>query len=171
MIYIVMGYGCHLTKKIMQYLNCVLENLKNGDIVITSGGFTQQKTASGISEALMMEEYLKEGCSKNVTFIKEESSITTYQNLKNSKCVISQIKKDNKITIVCDFSRSIKIWIMSLFIFGVPMPRIITQNLSESCYEKIKQIFVATPLDLLAEILPILRRIKEGRKRKLMKIS
>ncbi len=171
MIYLVMGYGCHLTKKITQYLDCVLENLNNGDVVITSGGFTQQKSAPGLSEALVMEKYLKEKCSKDITFLKEEGSITTYQNLQNSKCIILTIKPKAEIVIVCDFSRSIKIWIMSLFIFGVPMPRIITQDLSENCYEKVKQVFVATPLDLLAEIFPILRKIKEERKRRLMKIS
>jgi hypothetical protein len=37
--------------------------------------------------------------------------------------------------------------------------------------EKVKQIFIATPLDLLASIIPILNKIKDQRKRKSIKIS
>jgi hypothetical protein len=171
MIYLVMGYGCHLTKKIIQYLDFVLGKLQDGDIVITSGGFTQQKSAPGISEAGVMRRYLKEKCFKDITFLKEENSITTYQNLKNCLNIISKLKHDMEIIIVCDSSRLIKIWIMSLFIFKNQMPKIITQDLSNNLFEKIMQIFIATPLDLMAEVFPFLKKMKEERKRRLMKIS
>src|SRR5688572_7591171 len=56
-IFVVLGYGCHLTPIVRAYLDRAAERIKSGPAeswVITTGGRTAARTAPGISEAALM---------------------------------------------------------------------------------------------------------------------
>lgn len=168
--YVILGYGCNLTDKIKKYLNHVCLYVRRYDNVIVSGGYTSNKTAPDISEAMMMEEYLRKYFFlKNI--IKEDGSITTLDNLINSKKIISERSEMSQVIIFYSSSRLLKVWMMSLFIFGIPMPKIISYDFGESWFEKMKQTFIATPLDLLAMVIPFFRKLQRERKLRIINTS
>ncbi len=169
-IYIVPGYGSYLNTETRRYLDFVSTHLKDGGIVITSGGCTQQKSAPNVSEANFMKEYLEKNKHKKLSFIKEEKSLTTRENLQNCKKIISELNlgKDINITIFCDSSRFPKIWVMSIFIFGVPTPKIISTDVFHNFLKTIRQIFLSTPSDFLEIFFPFVRNIKRKRKQKMI---
>ena len=59
----VLGYGCHLTTEIGEYLEKVASFVAHNptEAIITSGGFTNQKTAPERTEAGMMAFELEGG--------------------------------------------------------------------------------------------------------------
>lgn len=166
MIYLIMGYGCHLNDGIKKYLEFILTHLKDGDIVITSGACTQQKTAPNISEASFIKEYIEKNSNKKLLFIKEEKSLTTRENLQNCKKIIQKLDLDKNIKIVvfCDLYRSLKIWIMSLFVFGIPIPKIMSIDVFQSFVKTMEQLLFSTPSDFLEIFFPFIRKIKKKRK-------
>jgi hypothetical protein len=170
-INIVPGYGSYLRKETKRYLDFVSDNLKDGDIVITSGACTQQKTAPNIREASFMKEYIEKNSNKKLLFIKEEKSLTTRENLQNCKKIIQKLDLDKNIEIVifCDLYRSLKIWIMSLFIFGMPIPKIMSIDVFQSFVKTMKQLLFSTPSDFLEIFFPFIRKIKKKRKNKMIK--
>ncbi|MDD4290224.1 MAG: ElyC/SanA/YdcF family protein [Patescibacteria group bacterium] len=170
--YIVLGYGCHLTDIIKRYLHHACLYINQGDNVIVSGAYTNNKTAPNMSEAILMEDYLRDNyCLKNIT--KEDESITTLDNLINSKKIIFKNKKFEKakIVIFCSSSRILKVWVMSLFIFGIPVPKIITFDMEDGWLEKMKQTFVAAPLDVASMFIPFLRKLQIQRKQRIIRMS
>lgn len=171
MIYLVLGYGCHLNLDTRFYLETVSDHIIKESPTIVSGGFTNQKSAPGKSEAGIMKQFFQgNGFSDLVV---EESSITTLENLENCKKIIvgSDKYRGKKIIIFCDSCRALKVWLMSLFIFGIPTPRIITVDVTRNWFKKMKQIFIATPLDLLAMAIPFVRKLQRQRKERIIKIS
>lgn len=82
-------------------LNAAYDYLaENGDVtVIVSGG---QGSDESISEAQCMYEYLTEKGISPDRIIIEDTSKSTYENLRNSKNIISEKGLNEKITIVTD---------------------------------------------------------------------
>ncbi len=58
---VVLGYGCHLTQPMKNYLDSVISFVKRNGVtaIVATGGYTNRKSAPGISEAGMMASYLK----------------------------------------------------------------------------------------------------------------
>ncbi|MDP3947562.1 MAG: ElyC/SanA/YdcF family protein [bacterium] len=164
-VVVVCGYGCHLTDSIKKYLDAVLNYLlenrgKRTFIIIPSGGFTNQVTAPGVSEAGMMADYLRESCRMfaphEVVFIPEDRAITTLENLKNAREFIDKsLTPPNKITIFCDESRQWKICYLAKRIFqGFHSVEVRPHVFGRSWNDKLKQYLVATPVEILALYFP-----------------
>lgn len=175
---LVCGYGCHLTEEIKQYLSAVADYLKDrpNALVITSGGFTSQKTAPGISEAGLMRDYL---LSLGVTqkILDDEESLTTHENLWHVLCLLSELgsvrhadpnsplyfpldSPTAQLTIFCDKIRAYKIgyiarrkFLVRISVKGVDFHR--------GFFEAAKQRLVATPFEILAFHLPFLQNLKK----------
>ncbi len=111
-IVIVCGYGCHLDTPLRPYLDRVFRFIRNEhpNAVIFCGGYTQQKTAPGVSEAGLMREYTRadqfpEWMLKVFT---EDDSYTTFDNIKKASEIIRRqlCIADGRITIFCEATRS-----------------------------------------------------------------
>ncbi|MEK7452755.1 MAG: ElyC/SanA/YdcF family protein [Patescibacteria group bacterium] len=169
---VVLGYGCHLTEPMKHYLDLVIDFSEISDVVaiVTTGGYTNRKNAPGVSEAGMMADYLKE-CGVVVPLILEESSVTTNQNLQSITRVISERNFDYKrLVIFCDGARSIKVKILARLILG-HWPEVMTYELTKSFIAKLKQLFIATPFDVLASKFPFFEKMELRRKERIMNSS
>lgn len=111
-ILVVCGYGCHLDTPLRPYLDRVFRFIQtyHPNTVIFCGGFTQNKTAPGVSEAGLMREYTRadqfpEFMLKSFT---EDESYTTFDNIKNASEIIRHklCIADGRITIFCEATRS-----------------------------------------------------------------
>ncbi|MDP2648176.1 MAG: hypothetical protein Q8P35_02980, partial [Candidatus Yanofskybacteria bacterium] len=68
-VVIVCGYGCHLVTPdsrdtpLKNYLDRVVQflNTHRPSAVVLCGGYTQQKSAPGVSEAALMRDYITPG--------------------------------------------------------------------------------------------------------------
>ena len=99
-VVVVCGYGCHLRgpegrpTPLVPYLERVAAfvNKHNPELVIFCGGYTQRKSAPGVSEAGLMSDYLDHNqviLPGNVTeFRTEKGSYTTYWNIRNAAAAI-----------------------------------------------------------------------------------
>lgn len=164
----VLGYGCHLNPGMERYLNTVAHfvNINETEKIVLAGGFTNSQSAPGISEAGMMQQYLKRKISTQM--ILEESSRTTTENLKSIKKVIEEQKLENySLIIFCDSCRSLKVRLIARFTFGF-WPQIKTYQLTKSLIQRAKQILLATPLDCLAFWIPSLEKMEIKRKENLI---
>lgn len=86
-ILVVNGYGCHLDTPLGRiYLPRVAKLIREHHqlilAIILCGGFTQRKSAPGISEAALMKTYLKDYVPYQILplIITEEDSYTSYDN-------------------------------------------------------------------------------------------
>lgn len=115
-IALILGYGVHLEGE-FPYLDLIIPHLLDHDLVIPCGGFTNRDTPK-ISEALSMQTYLE---SKGVkaTFLLEDASLTTPENILNAKKLIDSMEGVESITIFCDSIRVPKVTIQLLqVLFG-----------------------------------------------------
>lgn len=182
-VVVVCGYGCHLTDSIKKYLDAVLNYLlenrgKQTFIVISSGGFTNQVTAPGVSEAGMMADYLRESCRMfaphEVVFILEDRAVTTLENLGNARELIEKTsvplndvffvqsaflrtheELTTKVTIFCDESRQWKIRYLAKRIFReFHSVEIRSCVFGRNWEDKLTQYLVAAPIEILALYFP-----------------
>ena len=171
-VVVVMGYGCHLTPRLREYLDQAAAYAKSNprSIVFCTGGFTNSRTAPGVSEATLMAGYLRQQGVGNY-ILKEERSRTTTENIRHlRKYLLPQVAELERVVIFCDQCRSFKIsWIFYHF-FGF-WPEIHSFDLAGRWQAKFIQYLYATPLDLLGLYLPslekfelLVRRISIGRK-------
>lgn len=169
---VVLGYGCHLTEPMKRYLDFVASFVETGNIgsIITTGGYTNRKSAPGVSEAGMMAAYLKE---RGVTLpiILEETAVTTNENLRSVIRIARERRlTDKRIVVFCDGARSFKVRILARLILG-RWPEIRAYKLTKGLVAKIKQLLVATPLDVLASQFPFFEKMELRRKEHIMNNS
>lgn len=158
----VLGYGCYLNP-LEQYLRKINNYIKTHEVkcAILAGGFTNP-TCPDTSEASMMRDYLIKRV--NIPLVLEEKSFTTNQNLMYIKEIIEeQGLQDYRLIIFCDTCRKLKVKILSRLTLGF-WPKIKTHNLTTSWFQKLKQLLVATPGDILAFFFPLLEELKLKRR-------
>ena len=169
---VVLGYGCHLTEPMSKYLDCVVSFVETNDVaaIIATGGYTNRKSAPGISEAGMMAAYLK-GQGITVSVFLEEDAVTTNENLRGVARIAHERRlADKRIVIFCDNARSLKVKILARLILG-HWPETKTYELTKGLVAKIKQLVIATPLDILASQFPFFQQIELQRKEHIMNNS
>jgi len=169
---VVLGYGCHLTEPMRKYLDYVVSFVSTNDVaaVVTTGGYTNRKSAPGVSEAGMMAAYLKEQ-GITVPIILEENSVTTNENLHGVARIMREQQLTNKrVIIFCDNARNLKVKILARLILG-RWPKTKTYGLTKGLIPKIKQLVIATPLDILASQFPFFEKMELRRKEHIMNNS
>lgn len=170
---IVLGYGCHLTDPMKKYLDSVTRFVETNEVVavITTGGYTNRKTAPGVSEAGMMANYLKK-CGVAVPILLEESARTTNENLHGVARIVDKRQQftNASMVIFCDSARSLKVRILAQLILG-QQPKIVAYELTSGLAAKVKQLFIATPLDILACRFPFFEKMELRRKERIMNNS
>lgn len=169
---VVLGYGCHLTETMKGYLDSVVRCVETNEVaaVIATGGYTNRKSAPGISEARMMADYLKER-GVAVPVLLEETAITTNENLRSVVRIASEQQLTGiQVVIFCDSARSLKVWILARLILG-HWPEIRSYELTKGLATKTKQLLVATPLDVLASQFPFFEKMELRRKERIMNKS
>ena len=120
-IVVVCGYGCHLVPELQGYLDRVAEFAirHRPDCFIFCGGFTQRKSAPGVSEARMMREYiipkLIQANFRNFREYLEDDSYTTLDNIERAAMKIQGMEwlwlsgQDMKLTVFCEATRALKV--------------------------------------------------------------
>ena len=169
---VVLGYGCHLTEPMKNYLNSVVSFVETNCVVaiVVAGGYTNRKSAPGVSEAGTMAAYLKE-CGVRNPIILEETAVTTNENLRGVARITSERRLTNKrVVIFCDNARGLKVKILAWLILG-HWPKIKTYKLTKGLAAKIKQLVIATPLDILASQFPFFEKMELRRKEHIMNDS
>ena len=169
---VVLGYGGHLTEPIKKYLDLVGSFAMAGNVaaIITTGGYTNRKSAPGVSEAGVMAAYLKE-CGVTTPILLEETAVTTNENLRGIARITREQRVTNKrVVIFCDNARSLKVKILAWLILGHWL-EIKTYELTKGLIAKIKQLVIATPLDILASQFPFFEKMELRRKEHIMNDS
>lgn len=169
---VVLGYGCHLTEPMKNYLDSVISFVERNGVtaIVATGGYTNRKSAPGISEAGMMASYLKE-CGVKIPIILEETSVTTNENLRSVGRIIRERRLAvQRVVIFSDSARSFKVKVLARLILG-RWPEVRTYELTKGLVAKFKQIFVATPLDVLASQFPLFEKMELRRKEHIMNNS
>ena len=119
-VVVVCGYGCHLEDvegkdtPLKPYLHRLIKFISNEspDFLIFCGGFTQHKTAPGVSEAGLMHDYTDaKNISPNLRVLREKDSFTSFENIKNAAKLIKLgqvfiLGPKVRITIFCEATRS-----------------------------------------------------------------
>ncbi len=119
-----LGYGCDKGDlDLLAYFRFVASLAKglNGPCFIACGGFTNP-SLNNVSEALIIEKAIELEMDSLVEVIKEERSITTIENIRNSLPIIegiihSNLRYEFEITVVCDSIRFLKVWLLSRWIY------------------------------------------------------
>lgn len=123
-IVIVCGYGCHLVPELKKYLDKVAQfaNQEKPNCLILCGGFTQRKSAPGISEAALMKSYIIPQLKYAPDFVfLEEDSYTSLDNIQKAavKVHIKQLmSKETRMTIFCEATRALKVDLLIRHFFG-----------------------------------------------------
>lgn len=171
-IVVVLGYGCHLSCEMKMYLDLVVSFVAKNNVgaIIATGGYTNRKSAPGVSEAGMMATYLRErGVATRI--ILDETAVTTNQNLRSVVRVIGKRHFVGKrIVVFCDRARSIKVRILARIILGC-WPELRPSTLTKGLRAIIMQLFVAMPLDVLASQFPFFEEMEIRRKERIMNQS
>ncbi|KKT74043.1 MAG: hypothetical protein UW71_C0037G0007 [Parcubacteria group bacterium GW2011_GWB1_44_7] len=169
---VVFGYGCHLTESMRRYLDRVVSFVERNNVVaiIVTGGYTNRKSAPGISEAGMMAAYLKKQ-GVTVPILLEKMAVTTNENLRGVARIANERRlSDRRVVVFCDNARGLKVKILARLILG-HWPEIKTHKLTKGLAAKIKQLVIATPLDVLASQFPFFERMELRRKEHIMNNS
>ena len=113
-IFAIFGYGCHLNNELSMYLdnNVAFANREKPDCLVFCGGFTQRKSAPGVSEAKLMFDYVVPRLSyvPHDTLI-EQDSYTTQDNAEKlvSKLGLLLCSARTKLTVACEATRTLKV--------------------------------------------------------------
>lgn len=169
---IVMGYGCHLTDGLIAYLDVAVNFAKYNQLaaIICSGGFTNQRSAPGVSEASVLAGYLRQSGVFQPIYL-DESARTTAENLHGARAVMKEKRlRPKSLVIFCDAARAMKVRILARAILG-QWPLIITYDLSKKKAEWLKQTLIALPLDVVGLAVPALREAMVKRRKKIMEKS
>ena len=156
---LVCGYGCHLTESLKKYLDFVKLVLSYQEInlVITSGGCSNQKTLPGVSEADLMADYL-ENSGVRARFIREREALTSIENLRLVADILSKTGNSKvSLTIFCDRIRRFKMEYMARRIFVCPV-KIEAYDFRRSFKARLAQALVMTPVEIAAFHIPVLER-------------
>lgn len=114
-------------------------NDKKLDSVILCGGFTDPKRPEE-SEASTAEKYLLSINTKFNSYILEDKSITTNQNLEFSK---TKLNESDEIIVYCDLIRLAKvIWIATHFLLEVPQKEIYEELLKFAYGKNLYKSFI-----------------------------
>lgn len=169
---IVLGYGCRLTKSLESYLTEVagfLAGYKTHHphvVVIPSGGFTNRETAPDSCEALVIQEYLRANGHPDLKLWPECKAVTTLENLRFSRQIVEKACQEARIShnavvdivIFCDSIRAPKVRYLAKRVFlGFPV-RVTGHDFKRGFREKLRQRFVAAPLEILSYRWPWLER-------------
>jgi len=176
---VVLGYGCHLTEGLKGMLDRVLEfDLTRGmnvEAIFATGGFTNQRSAPGISEAQLMRDYLHRNRALHPVYI-DESAITTEDNIRALKNFIEHgyvggIKsiQDLNVMVFCDRLHHKKTSKMMSRIFGKDSRFVIIGfKIIEPTLKNIITQSVALHLDILAMDYDFFRRRQLARKSRII---
>jgi len=155
----VLGRGTDLTEEMIKFLNKVVKFVVDNpaSIIVTAGGYTDQVNAPQISEAGIMEGYLRERLESldlNITIVPIDTTITVTQNLREIHRVqIEQGVDPARVVLFCDeCKKPITRW-LSLFVFH-KLLKIETHDMTKDLVEKLKMRFLATPLQITAYWFP-----------------
>lgn len=159
-IVVVCGYGCHLKPELQEYLDRVVQfaNRKEPDCLIFCGGYTQRKSAPGVSEAALLKSYIipKLKYPPDCVFL-EENSYTIPDNIQYAAARIRSEKllnQDTELTIFCEATRALKVDLLVRHFFG---RRADIETASWELMLPSKQI-ISTLYDWAAIKLPLLAR-------------
>ena len=172
-VIVVPGYGCHLTDGLKDYLGYVanMAHQHPEAILFCSGAETNRKTAPGITEAELMQDYLRKLGVTNQIML-DTSAISTTENIENTRIFLrsANLTRQPRVIIFCDHARELKIKCIARIILGY-WPETYTCELTRDALSFIKQIAVATPLDILATVSPFFRRLQENRRKRIIEAS
>lgn len=114
------GYGCHSDTPLgwtyLPKIVCFIQK-QRPDYIILCGGFTQRKSAPGVSEARLMFDFIDSHYSGALGFILEEDSYTSLENIRNAAQRIRE-RGDRRveITIFCEATRALSVvWLARRF--------------------------------------------------------
>jgi len=160
-IMVVMGYGCHLTPVLKEYLDQAVAYAKSNphSIIFCTGGFTNSKTAPGVCEAGLMADYLRQQGVCNY-IIQDRDSRTTTENLRSLRQYADlRIESLERIVVFCDSCRSLKIRLIFHHLFGF-WPEIFSFDITQKWQSKVIQYTFSTPLDLFGLYWPIVEKME-----------
>lgn len=161
---LVCGYGCHLSQKLRDYLLFVARYAKGcpDATVVVSGGFTNRKTAPGVSEAKLMKDFLVVSGVTN-RIVMDEKALTTLDNVRFAIGIIIN-PEQSTLTILCDGTRALKVRLIVMARIRVPV-RIVPFDFGRSMRNKVFQYMLFTPVEVAAMLIPLLenrmRRFRE----------
>lgn len=157
---LVCGYGCHLTESLKGYLDFVANYLlssKGTNLVITSGGYTNQKTAPGVCEANLVRNYLWNAGINQATTC-ERDGVMSMDNLWLAKFILTDRFFDHMpLRIFCDSIRKFKIAYLAKRMFECPV-QVVGYNFGRSIKERVAQRLFLTPVEVAAFYIPALER-------------
>lgn len=120
-VVVVCGYGCHLDTPLRPYLDRVFRFIQTcgAYAVIFCGGFTQKKTAPGVSEAGLMREHIRADQFRFNVFT-EDDSYTTLENIQKASEIIRRqlCIADGRITIFCEATRAATVIMLARHFMG-----------------------------------------------------
>lgn len=174
---LVPGYGCHLTEKMKGYLDMVADFVNENEAVIeavlTTGGYTNRKTAPGISEAGMMTNYLEQKI-KSVPIITSALATTTKENVDAAKVYITSRQSPTEqvwqVIIFCDTPHKLKMLTLARVILGF-RPDVMSYPITGGLMTMVKQTVIGTPLSLLALRYPFFKKLEDERRQRIMNES
>lgn len=161
-VVVINGYGCHLNDEVRRYLEKVTEWIRRErpQLVMPSGGQTQQHTAPGMSEAKLITRYLFDETEIEAELHEDRDSFTTYDNVRNAAAAIRKhfkfsgsetIVSHCDVTIFCEATRALKVAILARHFFGFPPVKI--ETVSWELMDPRKELF-STAYDLLSIRIP-----------------
>jgi len=173
---IVCGYGCLITDRVRDYLEDVVGCLRANPtaVVIVTGGFSNQRSMPCISEAWVMDNYMKSRDIANPV-IQDDRAVTTLEEIQNAAHIIVSKNWRNdddpvaNVVIFCDRIDRFKIQYLARRIFcgEVPTPmyfEVRGHNFKRSIRERLHQYLIATPLEILSHDFDRLARMLRARR-------
>lgn len=169
----VLGYGCHISPEIAQYLEKVAAFTEKNPVhrIITSGGFTNPTTKPGVSEAHMLAyelELLLRDREIRCRIVEDEEPIDTRGNLRGIERIRNGEQLEHlPLVIFCDGVHAPKIRLFSLFLHR-SWPRIKTHSLTRGLVPKLKHLFLVTALEMGALAIPYMERRRIERRQRII---
>lgn len=118
------GYGCHIenTPLGFVYLPKIVSFIREWSprYIILCGGYTQQKSAPGISEASLLFMWLMKIFQGTHAFFLDDDSYTTHENIMNAALHVKRFKFVDgiKIVIFCEAQRAPNVLMLARHYLG-----------------------------------------------------
>lgn len=182
-IVVVHGYGCRLVPELTSYLDRTVRfvNEHQPAHLILTGGFTQQKTCPGVSEAALMAIYIRERLAHVPRIHLEEESYTTFGNVRNARNRIQRLEpvadawqgpdpRRNVVTVFCEAQRALKTLVLYWLLMRESRPdkigiRLTVETASWELGNPVKEL-IKTGNEILAIVFPPLAWWMERTRRK-----